>query len=65
MIPGPWPAAKLQIPELCLTPSRDGDALEAFNASWGKAPPVRRPEGWDGRAAERVADAVEEWAGRK
>lgn len=38
--------------------------LEAFRTSWGKAPPGMRPEGWDGRAAERVADALEAWGGR-
>lgn len=49
-----------------LVPDRSTDAiLEAFDLSWGKAPPGRRPEGWDGCAAERVADAVEEWAGRR
>jgi UDP-N-acetylglucosamine 2-epimerase (non-hydrolysing) len=48
-----------------LVPDRSTAAiLEAFRASWGKPAPVRRPEGWDGRAAERVADAVEEWAAR-
>ncbi|MDP2959241.1 MAG: UDP-N-acetylglucosamine 2-epimerase (non-hydrolyzing) [Longimicrobiales bacterium] len=41
-----------------------GAILEAFRAAWGTPAPARRPEGWDGRAAERVADAVEEWASR-
>jgi UDP-N-acetylglucosamine 2-epimerase (non-hydrolysing) len=48
-----------------LVPDRSTSAiLAAFRASWGKPVPVRRPEGWDGRAAERVADALEEWAAR-
>jgi len=47
-----------------LVPDRSAlSILEAFRASWGKRAPPRRPEGWDGHAAERVADAVEEWAG--
>jgi UDP-N-acetylglucosamine 2-epimerase (non-hydrolysing) len=48
-----------------LVPDRStGAILEAFAASWAMPVPQRRPEGWDGRAAERVADAVEEWAAR-
>ena len=46
-----------------LVPDRStGAILDAFRASWGMAPPASRPEGWDGRAAERVADALEAWA---
>jgi UDP-N-acetylglucosamine 2-epimerase (non-hydrolysing) len=47
-----------------LVPDRStGAILDAFRAAWGVPAPPRRPEGWDGRAAERVADAVEAWAG--
>jgi len=46
-----------------LVPDRSTHSiLEAFRTSWGTPSPTKRPEGWDGRAAERVADAVEEWA---
>lgn len=39
--------------------------LAAFHAAWGTPAPRQRPEGWDGKTAERVADAVEAWrAGR-
>jgi UDP-N-acetylglucosamine 2-epimerase len=47
-----------------LVPDRSTESiLEAFRASWGRPAPPPRPEGWDGHAAERVADAVEEWVG--
>lgn len=46
-----------------VVPDRSTQAiLEAFDETWGMDAPRRRPEGWDGRAAERVADAVEAWA---
>jgi UDP-N-acetylglucosamine 2-epimerase (non-hydrolysing) len=49
-----------------LVPDRSTAAiLEAFRESWGKPAPPKRPEGWDGRAAERVADALEEWVGSR
>jgi UDP-N-acetylglucosamine 2-epimerase (non-hydrolysing) len=35
--------------------------LQAFEDAWGTAPPGVRPEGWDGRAAERVADVLARW----
>ena len=45
-----------------LVPDRSAEAiLAAFRGAWGTPAPGRRPEGWDGKAAERVADAVEEW----
>lgn len=48
-----------------LVPDRStGAILDAFRSSWGMAPPASRPEGWDGHAAERVADALEAWAAR-
>ncbi|NJD19093.1 MAG: UDP-N-acetylglucosamine 2-epimerase (non-hydrolyzing) [Gemmatimonadetes bacterium] len=48
-----------------LVPDRSPSAiLEAFRSAWGSPAPGRRPEGWDGHAAERVAAAVEEWAAR-
>lgn len=48
-----------------LVPDRSTAAvLDAFRASWGQAPPAGRLEGWDGRAAERVADVLEAWASR-
>lgn len=48
-----------------LVPDRStGAILDAFHTAWGTPAPPQRPEGWDGRAAERVADAVEEWVGR-
>ena len=46
-----------------LVPARSEAAiLEEFRATWGR--PVRRvrPEGWDGRAAERVTDALQGWS---
>lgn len=48
-----------------LVPDRSEEAVvEAFHRHWGRPVEPRRPEGWDGRAAERVADAIEAWAGR-
>jgi UDP-N-acetylglucosamine 2-epimerase (non-hydrolysing) len=48
-----------------LVPDRSAAAiLEAFRAVWGHPVSSGRPEGWDGRAAERVADVLERWAGR-
>ncbi len=48
-----------------LVPDRSPEAvLAAFDEAWGGAGEARRPEGWDGHAAERVADVVEAWAGR-
>lgn len=42
-----------------LVPVRTRTAiLEAFRQSWGKDVAARKPEGWDGRAAERIADVV-------
>ena len=47
-----------------LVPDRSREAvLAAFHAAWGLAPPAFRPEGWDGRAAERVAEVLEGFGG--
>jgi UDP-N-acetylglucosamine 2-epimerase (non-hydrolysing) len=49
-----------------LVPDRStGAILDAFRAAWGTPAPPQRPEGWDGHAAERVADVLEEWAGER
>ena len=49
-----------------LVPDRSTESiLAAFMASWGSGGRPRRPDGWDGRAAERVADVLEVWTGRE
>ncbi len=49
-----------------LVPDRStASILAAFRASWGMRGQPRRPEGWDGKTAERVADVLEVWAGRE
>lgn len=43
-----------------LVPIRSKAAiLEAFSGAWGSRASERRPEGWDGKASVRIADAVE------
>ena len=43
-----------------LVPVRSRDAiLSAFSETWGRGVSVGRPEGWDGQAAVRIADAIE------
>lgn len=45
-----------------LVPDRSRDAvLTAFDQMWGRPRTSRRPEGWDGRAAERVAEVLARW----
>lgn len=47
-----------------LVPVRSRDAiLQAFSETWGKGASGRRPEGWDGKAAVRIADAIESFLG--
>jgi UDP-N-acetylglucosamine 2-epimerase (non-hydrolysing) len=42
-----------------LVPVRSREAiLAAFEGVWGRKTEPRRPEGWDGRAAERIAEAL-------
>jgi UDP-N-acetylglucosamine 2-epimerase (non-hydrolysing) len=47
---------------LGLDPDRVGDIPELLRAGNGAAPTV--PPGWDGHAAERVADVLQTGAGR-
>ena len=43
-----------------LVPVRSREAIfQAFQECWGREATPRRPEGWDGRAAGRIADAIE------
>jgi len=49
-----------------LVPRRTPEAIvSAFRAARTDGRNPRRPERWDGRAAERVADAIEKWAERR
>ena len=45
-----------------LVPDRSrASILEAFGAAWGSPAEGRRPELWDGAAAERIVDVLEAW----
>ena len=45
-----------------LVPERTrASIMEAFAEVWGRPVQGRAPEGWDGRAAERVAAVLEAW----
>lgn len=47
-----------------LVPVRSKDAiLQAFSETWGSGASGRRPEGWDGKASVRIADAIESFLG--
>ena len=47
-----------------LVPVRSKDAiLKAFSETWGKETSGQRPEGWDGKASVRIADAIESFLG--
>jgi UDP-N-acetylglucosamine 2-epimerase len=42
-----------------LVPDRSKSSiLAAFNETWGRPVEARRPEGWDGRAAHRILEAI-------
>lgn len=48
-----------------LVPDRSREAvLEAFASAWGTGCASGRPEGWDGQAGPRVAQALEEYVAR-
>ena len=49
-----------------LVPERSkGAILDAFGRQWGREVSGRLPEGWDGRAAPRIADVIADWAARR
>lgn len=49
-----------------LVPERSkGAILDAFARQWGCEVSGQLPEGWDGRAAHRIADVIADWAVRR
>ena len=49
-----------------LVPVRSkGAILEAFRHQWRRDVSSHLPELWDGKAADRIADAIEAWAGQR
>jgi UDP-N-acetylglucosamine 2-epimerase (non-hydrolysing) len=49
-----------------LVPVRSkGAILEAFRSQWRRDVSHHLPELWDGKAADRIADAIEAWAGQR
>ena len=49
-----------------LVPERSkGAILDAFARQWGREVSGRLPEGWDGRAAHRIADVIADWAAQR